>query len=123
MSIQPFLQSLAERVSGSASVRSVFGEPVVSGDRTVIPVARVRYGFGGGGGSHRGEEGTGGGGGGGGVTARPVGVVEISPEGTRFIPFDERRAKGMALALGFVLGAAVVALSGTKHVEVVKRLK
>jgi uncharacterized spore protein YtfJ len=27
-----------------------YGDPVVVGDRTVIPIAQVRYGFGGGGG-------------------------------------------------------------------------
>jgi uncharacterized spore protein YtfJ len=108
MNVQQYLQSLAERVSTSASVRTIYGDPVVAGDRTVIPVARIRYGFGGGGGTHKGEEGTGGGGGGGGVMAHPAGVVEISPAGTRYIAFDERRAKGLALALGFLLGAAVV---------------
>jgi hypothetical protein len=34
------------------------------------------------------------------------------PVGTRFIKFDDRRATGIALVLGFMLGAAVVALRG-----------
>ena len=70
----------------------------------------VRYGLGGGGGSTNEQES--GGGGSGGVSARPCGALEITPEGTRFTKFDDHRTAGIALALGFVLGAAVVALKG-----------
>jgi uncharacterized spore protein YtfJ len=108
MMIQQLLESLAGRVSASASVKNVYGDPIVVGNRTVIPAAQIRYGFGGGGGS-KGEQERGGGGGGG-VWARPSGALEITPEGTRFIKFDDHRTAGVALALGFVLGAAVVAL-------------
>ena len=123
MDIQQLLQSFAERVSTSASVRSVYGDPVVVGNRTVIPVAQVGYAFGGGGGAKdEGESPKGGGGGGGGrVSARPCGALEVTPEGTRFIDFVDRPRMGAALALGFVLGAAVVALTGTRRIEVVKR--
>ena len=123
MDIQQLLQSFAERVSTSASVRNVYGDPVVVGNRTVIPVAQVGYAFGGGGGAKdEGESPKGGGGGGGGrVSARPCGALEVTPEGTRFIDFVDRPRMGAALALGFVLGAAVVALTGTRRIEVVKR--
>jgi len=119
MNIQELLHGMAERVSGSASVRNVYGDPVVVGDRTVIPAAKVRYGFGGGGGQKKGEDA--GGGGGGGVAAQPCGALEITPEGTRYISFDEPRRLGAALALGLVLGAAVVALARPRRIEVVKR--
>jgi uncharacterized spore protein YtfJ len=101
-------------------VRSVYGDPVVVGDRTVIPVAQVGYAFGGGGGA-KAESPNGGGGGGGRVSARPCGALEITPEGTPFIDFVDRPRMGAALVLGFVLGAAVVALTGTRRIEVVKR--
>ncbi len=85
------LERLADRIGGKASVRAVFGEPVVRGDVTVIPVARVALGFGGGGGRmparQRGHGGSGsepgpagigeGSGGGGGAEARPLGFIEI----------------------------------------------
>jgi uncharacterized spore protein YtfJ len=119
MDIQQLLQSFAERVSTSASVRSVYGDPVVVGDRTVIPVAQVGYAFGGGGGG-KAESPNGGGGGGGKVFARPSGALEVTPQGTRFIDFVDRPRMGAALALGFLLGAAVVALTGTRRIEVVK---
>lgn len=119
MNIPQLLQTLAERVSSSASVHNVYGEPVVVGNRTVIPAAQIRYGFGGGGGS-KGEV-EGGGGGGGRVFARPCGALEITPEETRFIPFRDGPEIGAALALGFLLGAAVVGLSGPRRSKVGKR--
>ena len=120
MSIQQLLQGMAERVAASASVKNVYGEPVVVGGRTVIPVAQVKYAFGGGGGRPKGDDHAGGGGGGR-VSAQPCGVVEITPQGTRFIAFEERRKMGIALALGLVLGAALVSLTGPKRIEIVKR--
>jgi uncharacterized spore protein YtfJ len=112
------LPSASQRVH---LVKSVYGDPVVVGNRTVIPIAQVRYGFGGGAGHPKGDEAAGGGGGGGGVSARPSAALEITPEGTRFIVFQDRRATAIALALGFVLGAAVVALTGEPRSEVARR--
>jgi uncharacterized spore protein YtfJ len=71
----------------------------------------VRYGFGGGGGSqHQDAQDAddGGGGGGGHVSATPVGVIEITPTSTRFIPIRDWR-KTLALSLislgvGFIVG-------------------
>jgi uncharacterized spore protein YtfJ len=118
MDIQDMLRGMGDRLSASASVKNVYGEPVVVGGRTVIPAARVRYGFGGGGGNRQNEAG---GGGGGGVWAQPCGALEITPEGTRFIRFENRRAAGAALALGFLLGAMVAGLTARRRVEIVKR--
>jgi uncharacterized spore protein YtfJ len=92
--VQEILQSMAERFASTASVKQVFGEPIERGGKTIIPVARVQYGFGAGygGGEPAGSEvgrplAGGGGGGGGGVKAKPVGVLEIGDAGTRFIRF------------------------------------
>ena len=43
-----FVERMAERVGAKASVRAVFGDPIERNGITVIPVARVRWGFGGG---------------------------------------------------------------------------
>src|ERR1039458_1370588 len=118
MNIQQLLQGLAERVSASRSVANVYGDPVVVGSRTLIPAAQVRYAFGGGGGEKDERQG---GGGGARVSARPCGALEVTPEGARFIPFDDWQRMGAVLALGFVLGAAAVALTGTRRIEIVKR--
>ena len=83
-----FLEWLAERIGARASVTAVFGEPIERGDITVIPVARVRWGFGGGegqGGEATGPTGSGLGGGGG-AAGDPVGYIEIGPGGAAFRP-------------------------------------
>jgi uncharacterized spore protein YtfJ len=96
--IDGFIERMAERLGGKASVRAVFGKPVTRDGLTIIPVARVRWVFGGGAGSSLVAVGPGkdgdapgtptssGSGGGGGMTADPVGYLEIGPDGASFIP-------------------------------------
>lgn len=83
------VNQLAERFQTSAAIKTVYGDPITVNSRTIIPVARVMYGFGAGSGrgpAHGGEDTGEGGGGGGGVRVKPMGVIEISDNGTRFIP-------------------------------------
>ncbi len=72
MNIQELLHAMAERMSASASVKNVYGNPVAIGDRTVIPAAQARYAFGVGGGRRKDNPDTPGGGGGGGAFRPPV---------------------------------------------------
>lgn len=85
------VERLAQLVGARAGVRAVFGEPIQQGALTVVPVARVRWGFGGGGG--RAEDApTGaasGSGGGGGVAADPVGYLEITAGEATFRPIRQ----------------------------------
>jgi uncharacterized spore protein YtfJ len=113
MGVQDIIQSIAEKTQSSADVKTVYGEPVITNGKAVVPVARVAYGFGGGAGSRAktGNEGDGkdeGGGGGGGCAVIPVGVVEITGESTRYIPFGlfpKLTAGVLAGAmLGYLLG-------------------
>lgn len=108
MNATEMLQRIGESFGAAASVKSVFGEPIHANGRTVVPVARVTYGFGGGAGGGRagasadrqGE----GGGGGGGVRAVPAGALEISDRGTRFVPFVDTRWLGLMFAAGVIVG-------------------
>jgi uncharacterized spore protein YtfJ len=111
---------IAELLERSLSIRHVYGEPVTHGDTTVIPVAKVAYGFGAGGGqgpsrrltgapgeSPSGEENrtdAQGAGGGGGVRMTPVGALEIGPLGTRFVRFHPMAPLLGATALGLAVG-------------------
>ena len=84
---EELVANISERLKASADVRVVYGEPQVIEGKTIIPVAVASYGFGAGAGSGTGPQGEGGGaGGGGGMRIKPVGVVEVTAERTRFIP-------------------------------------
>lgn len=97
------LRSIGERFQADGSVKNVFGEPIVMEGKTVIPVASVRYGFGAGGGGSSAQEHSGGGGGGG-LRAEPVGVLEITASGTRFIYFIDPKRLALTVGAGFLLG-------------------
>lgn len=105
------MDSLIDRLHESANVSSVYGEAIERSGKTIVPVARVAYGFGGGFGSGgdegEGEEAGEGGGGGGGVSATPLGVLEITDEDTRFVRYGQPKKWFGALALGLVLGLLV----------------
>ncbi len=114
MEIQKYIESIPSSLSNTAHVKTIFGEPIEAHGRTVIPVARVQYGFGGGSGGgsmdlgeqkERQRHGEGGGGGGG-VLCLPLGVVEISATETRFLPIrrGSRRRMAGAVFAGLMLG-------------------
>jgi len=106
MELLPVLSALVNQ----AGAKTVYGEPISVNGRTVIPVARVRCGFGGGSGRN-GHDHNGEGGGGGGFVARPVGFVEIDGEAARFVPIVDPQVlafgAGIGLGLGWILGKAL----------------
>jgi uncharacterized spore protein YtfJ len=112
MNATDLLQRIGETLGSTVTVKSVFGEPIHVNGKTVVPVAKIAYGFGGGFGSgkgdsladHQGE----GGGGGGGVWAFPAGALEITDDGTRFVPFIDLRWLGAAFAAGVVLSGLIL---------------
>ena len=106
------IETLVDRFAVTAKVQNVFGEPIEIQGRTIIPVARVSYHLGAGGGSGgetrpdaSGPRREGGGGGGGGIVqAVPVGVVEVTEAGARFVRFfDPQMAAGL-VAGGIMFG-------------------
>ena len=123
MSVTTPFEPIAEVFERNLSVRHVYAEPVHHGDTTVIPVAKVAYGFGAGGGRRPGPRSGGmaastaeaagaeaqGGGGGGGARLTPIGALEVGPRGTRFIRYNELPRLAGAFALG--LGAGVLLAS------------
>ncbi len=126
--IDGFVERMAERVGAKASVRAVFGDPIERDGLTIIPVARVRWGFGGGAGRGPiavgpGIDGQGapadeatdqrapgsGTGGGGGVAADPIGYLEIGVEGATFRPITTPMPSP---ALLVAIGVTVVLVLG-----------
>lgn len=102
---------LVRQVSGipqELGASACFGTPVEKDGHTLIPVARVSFGYGlgfGGGTSSSGdtigddpakEEGGSGGGGGGGGSSTPVAVIDISDRGVSIEPIEDKTRLQMA---------------------------
>ena len=95
--IDRMLDKLGERIGMRASVRAVFGEPLERGDVTIIPVARVRWGYGGGSGTGPvradatdGQMMSGGSGAGGAVMADPMGYLEVRHDSAAYVPLTSQ---------------------------------
>jgi hypothetical protein len=104
------VERLAELIGARAGVQAVFGEAVRHDNLTVIPVAKVRWGFGVGGGSADGPESgpASGSGGGGGVAADPIGYVEIGPQEAVFRPIREPYPSPLFLFASGLTAAIVI---------------
>jgi uncharacterized spore protein YtfJ len=100
-----FLERIAERLGGSASARAVYADPVERDGVTVIPVAKVRWGFGGGSGRSGTEGGTGGGGG---VQASPMGYIELHNGVAEFRPIKDPVSEMLA-TVPLVIAGGIVA--------------
>jgi|SRR4051794_34201542 uncharacterized spore protein YtfJ len=97
------IEAIRDSMVSHTDVKMLYGEPITTQGKTIIPVAKVAYGFGVGAGNARGQENAGGGGGGG-VHAFPLGVIEITPERTRFISISDRKKLAAAAAAGMLFG-------------------
>jgi len=126
MSRKAVIDSAVEHLRNRAGVKTVYGEPVVRNGKTVIPVARVTLSAEGAAapgmkqhepheeGEHEpmaAETGNGAGG----VAARPVGVVEISDKGTKFVSFGQTKRLALAAAVGSGVGAVMGWILGRRH--------
>lgn len=114
MNLEGLFQSIVNQVGS----KTVFGDPISTNGKTIVPVAKVRYGFGAGTGrkSPDNEEGIGGGGG---FIAKPVGVIEITNDQTRFVPISSNWQIVAAVAIGLCLGFLIA--PKRVHVRVDKR--
>lgn len=113
-----FLDGMAEKVGANARAEAVYGAAVERDGVTVIPVAKVRWGFGGGDGSSGGDGGVrgagSGSGGGGGVTVSPLGYIEIAGGESHFRRINDRTALApVVLAGGMVAWLLLRALRKT----------
>jgi hypothetical protein len=72
---QGFISRIGEMISKNLNTSIIYGAPIERDGVSIIPVAKVRYGFGGGTGKKQGQEGHGGGGG---AQVLPLGYIEVS---------------------------------------------
>lgn len=113
-SVERMLDTFGE-LREKANVNACFGEPVTVEERTVIPVAKVGYGFGMGAGQGpsavvdeampEAEMEAGGSGGGGGMTSSPLAIVEVTAQGTRVKPIID---KDKVMVASLLVGAWAV---------------
>jgi len=103
-------ERLAEKFGGAGNVKVAFGDPVERGETTVIPVAKVRLGFGAGQG---GDETSRGSGGGGGLQVTPVGYIEMTNGSASYRPIRDLAAiVPVIVASGF---ASLLLLTGVSR--------
>jgi uncharacterized spore protein YtfJ len=121
------IERIVRQMGVTSSAQTVYGTPVEAHGHTVIPVARVYFGYGGGAGPElAGRQGerqadgrglpaiTSGGGAGGLGIARPAGYIEISPSGTRFVPAGRDWKRPLVLACAAVLGILAIRVRHTR---------
>jgi len=113
--VMPF-QELFQSIVQQAGAKTIYGAPISAEGRTIVPVAKIVYGFGGGSGKPQDDPSRAPGGGGGGFVGKPVGVVEVSREGTRFIPIAPIPSRPLVLALG--IGICLGLLLAKKTIDV-----
>lgn len=99
---------LADSIQVHANAKQVYGEPVERDGTTIIPVARVQWGFGGGGiGRGAAERG----GGGGGAQAIPTGFIELKNGVAEFRPIPDPSAPLKLAAIGAAAFLAALILA------------
>jgi uncharacterized spore protein YtfJ len=97
MNDKSFVERIADIIQVNANARQVFGEPVERDGTTVIPVARVQWGFGGGGlGRGSAERG----GGGGGARSQAIGYIELRDGKSEFRAIHDPGDIGTLVAIG-----------------------
>ena len=88
--VNKIMENTLEKMREMVDVSTIIGEPMVTGDTTLIPVSKVSYGFTSGGTDLPSKQGAElfGGGGGGGISITPVAFIVIQHEKVRLMQID-----------------------------------
>ncbi|NOQ48171.1 MAG: sporulation protein [Methanococcoides sp.] len=99
MGLENVMKEVTSELERLVSAKTVVGEPVIAGGKTILPITKVSFGFGSGGGegSKDGGESGFGGGGGGGAKIEPVAFLVISDEGVRLMTLSGKSDLGKLL--------------------------
>ena len=115
VTVSDTINKITDRLQAAATAKTVYGEPLLIEGKTLIPVAKVRYGFGAGSAGDADENPDGGGGGGGGVEISPIGVIEITPGETKYISLEGPRAFIKYALVAMAIIALIVGLRQAKR--------
>lgn len=88
MGLDSMVHTMLERLQLTLRSETVIGDPITVGNKTIIPVTKVTFGFGAGGGEKQ-KEADFGGGSGGGATIEPVAFICISGDDVSLMAFRE----------------------------------
>lgn len=88
--VNKIMENTLEKMREMVDVSTIIGEPMVTGDTTLIPVSKVTYGFTGGGTDLPSKSNAElfGGGGGGGITIAPVAFIVIQNDKVRLMQIN-----------------------------------
>ena len=88
--VNKIMEKTLEKMREMVDVSTIIGEPMITGDTTLIPVSKVSYGFTSGGTDLPSKSNAElfGGGGGGGITISPVAFIVIQNDKVRLMQID-----------------------------------
>ena len=88
--IKGMMDTTLSKIKDMVDVTTIIGEPIVTGETTIIPISKMAYGFASGGSDFDGKSGHRcfGGGGGAGVTVQPVAFLVIHGANVRLLQID-----------------------------------
>ena len=93
MNVTDLIKSTLEEVQNLMLTRTVVGEPITTGDHTVIPVSKVTFGFGAGGGGGMESKQSGEGSGiAGGWSIEPVAFVVLGNDGAKMLTVGDKES-------------------------------
>lgn len=93
MNVTDLIKSTLEEVQNLMLTRTVVGEPITTGDHTVIPVPKVTFGFGAGGGAGMESKQSGEGSGiAGGWSIEPVAFVVLGNDGAKMLTVGDKES-------------------------------
>lgn len=102
-----FFEDLIKKFTDNAKATLIFADPVEREGMTIIPVAKMMWGFGGGGGSDK-KNPASGVGGGGAIRTIPVGYIQLKGGKARFQPIFDAGKIIMLFAVWGLVGYLIV---------------
>lgn len=122
--IKSMMDTTLSKIKDMVDVSTIIGDPVISGDVTIIPISKISYGFASGGSDFDGKAGRRcfGGGGGAGISVQPVAFLVINGGNVRLLQIDNNmnsldKAVGMIPNLVDKVSDLLAGVSGNKSSE------
>jgi uncharacterized spore protein YtfJ len=100
MFAEDLLKVILSNVESVAKAKTILGDPIELGDKTVIPVCKVGVGFGAGGSDVKGDKNdVASGGGGGGFSVEPVAFLVLQGDEVNLLPIKQNMVGSFASAI------------------------